>query len=672
MRVLCRADAKNRHITDRTLALPRHAATVTADPRTVGVHTTKKEVSLSSKEQPLGRELAPNPEILAEEMFGKNKTFPKLPSVKEMMEKQIVRIVDFAFTTKNRCLIIGPQGTGKTSFVKAAIEAWGARCVYIPAAVVSPENMYVPFPVDEQGTGRTFLETLFYREMMDGDEPKVVLIDEPGRADGAMMNVVMELIQEGSLMGKPVPGLVTVLACDNPSGMSYGRLNGMDFSQADRFATFQIGQADSPWQRALADEFADVDLSNLFKFYLRWSAVNKGATEILSPRVLSNVIWALLNDFPGKWGLPIMDGRYVVLTGADGEDITTDTIDKLASALGVSSPKRIGNVFDAAIRAALGGHNVYLEGAPGIGKTSRTKALLEQHGVDVAYFSVPAMSPEDMAVPFPDDLGDFLEMLIVGKLARPGPKIVVLDESRRGDRRIQNALMELIQERTVGGMPVPGMIGTIALNNPRMIGSYRLAVGRVDLAQAARFRLNIQLDATDTKFDDYLVGKYGDSISPFIEWWKEDLDDDGRALISARGLERMYDLNRMGMGLEEGKPFVSGEYVPVPLVELEARLADRPIAKLSAIAENIDEWVARLAAGSRDDPDDLEAHLAVYNALNNAAMPHLEKYRQECIQLIAQLSDQYMLQFLTPKQSDRKNFWFKVVQAARVTGASSS
>ena len=617
----------------------------------------------------LGCDLTPNVDKFGR-IFRTNKTFPKLASGKEMLKKRIAQIMDLAVKMKQRCLIIGPQGTGKTSFVKAAIEAMGFKCIYIPAAVISPENMYVPFPVDDQTTGRTFLETLFYREMMEDDQPKVILIDEPGRADQSMMNVVMELIQEGSLMGKPIPGLVTVIACENPSGMSYGRLNGMDFSQADRFATFIIGQGDSPWQRALADEFAAVNLSDLFKYYLKWSAVNKAATEILSPRVLSNVIWALLNDFPGRFGLPIMDGARVTLTGPAGDDITAETLDKIASALGVGNPENVGNVFDAAITAALGGHNVYLEGAPGIGKTSRVKALLAQHDIDVAYFSVPAMSPEDMAVPFPNEDGTFLEMLIVGKLARPGRKIVVLDEARRGDRRIQNALMELIQERTVGGMPVPGLIGTIALNNPPFIGGMRLSVGRVDLAQAARYRLSIQLDATDTKFDDYLVGKYGDQISPFIEWWKEDLDDDGRALISARCIERMLFLHMMDMPLEEGKPYVAGEYVPVPLVELEARLAERPIAKLSAIAENIDEWVARLAAGSRDDPDDLEAHLAVYNALNNAAMPHLEKYRAECIQLVAVLSDQYMLQFLTPKQSNRKNFWFKVVQAARVRAES--
>ena len=637
-------------------------------PEPWGTKQPRKGRILSALE--LGRDLTPNPELFGKTMFGKNKTFTKYASGKEMAKQRIVQIMDFAATTGQRCLIIGPQGTGKTSFGKAAIRAMGARCIYIPAAVISPENLYVPFPVDDQDTGRTFLETLFYREMMDGDEPKIIIIDEPGRADQSMMNVVMELIQEGSLMGKPIPGLVTVIACENPAGMSYGRLNGMDFSQADRFATFIIGQSDTPWQRALADEFADVNLTGLFKFYLKWSAVNKAATEILSPRVLSNVIWALLNDFPGRLGLPIMDGQRVMLTGPAGDDVTADTINKIASALGVSSPENVPNIFDAAITAALDGHNVYLEGAPGIGKTSRVKALLAQHDIDAAYFSVPAMSPEDMAVPFPDDDGAFLEMLIVGKLARPGRKIVVLDEARRGDRRIQNALMELIQERTVGGQPVPGLVGTIALNNPRFIGGMRLSVGRVDLAQAARFRLSIQLDATDTKFDDYLVEKYGDAISPFIEWWKEDLDDDGRALISARCIERMFDLHRMGMPLEEGKPYVSGEYVPVPLIELEARLAERPIAKLSAIAENIDEWVARLAAGARDDPDDLEAHLAVYNALNNAAMPHLEKYRPECIRLVAELSDQYMLQFLTPKQTNRKNFWFKVVQAARVRAES--
>ena len=86
----------------------------------------------------------------------------------------------------------------------------------------------------------------------------------------------------------------------------------------------------------------------------------------------------------------------------------------------------------------------------------------------------------------------------------------------------------------------------------------------------------------------------------------------------------------------------------------------------AVIVKNIDGWVTRLAAGSPDDPADEEAHFAIYNALNNEPLWSLQMNRPNVVRLITHLSDQYMLQFLTPKQSDRKTFWFKVVQEARV------
>ena len=76
-----------------------------------------------------------------------------------------------------------------------------------------------------------------------------------------------------------------------------------------------------------------------------------------------------------------------------------------------------------------------------------------------------------------------------------------------------------------------------------------------------------------------------------------------------------------------------------------------------------DEWVARLAAGSRDDPAYPEAHWLVYNALNNAEMPEL--CRTGCVEVVTHLNDRYVQQLLTARDPERKNFWIKVVQEAR-------
>jgi MoxR-like ATPase len=155
------------------------------------------------------------------------------------MALPMVKAFVHALASGQRYYFVGEAGIGKTSFIKAVGDALGYDVITINAANLGVENLFVPFPVHSEELDVQVLETLFFKRFAASSK-KVIFIDEIGRADQGLANTLMELLQEGTLAGRPIPGLVTVLAADNPQGSSYGRMSGLDFSQADRFATVKL------------------------------------------------------------------------------------------------------------------------------------------------------------------------------------------------------------------------------------------------------------------------------------------------------------------------------------------------------------------------------------------------------------------------------------------------
>lgn len=589
--------------------------------------------------------------------FATNATFSAAPSATEFDGLNVVKAVCYAISSGQRFLLIGDAGIGKTSFLKWMLNLLEIEMVYIPAANVSIENLMVPFPVEDEEFGGKVLDMRFYRQLMS-PKPKVVVVDEIGRADRDTGNTMMELLQEDSLAGEAIPGLLTVIAMDNHAGMDYGRLNSLDFAQADRLATLVIDHNGTPWARALAASYANVNLAQVFSTYARQPIEVR---RLLSPRVLDHLIYALSNDFPAVCALPIIMGERVKLTNATGNDCTDAVLGAMAAALGVANRARVPDIMDKALAAVIrDGINVFFEGSPGFGKTSKIKAFFAANDCDTPYYSVPALSPEDLHVPFPSADGKVLDIMPQRKLiasSRPGrTKVAIWDEVCRGVRRTQNALMEIFQERTVGGQPIPGLAGNVGINNPKQVAGFKLDVGKSDMAQATRWTLSIQLSNTDTGWSGYLYDTYGEEITTFIEWWQDDLDDLGRVLITPRTIERLFGLYKGGLPLEWGKAYVAGEYIAVALVDLQNRLDSQPLVRLRQIAAKVDDYESQLSAGEGNE----NAHLAVFMAFSKAELRQLEGNRDVCVRLMRVLAQQHRINLIRPG-GDRQKFWHKVL-----------
>lgn len=582
-----------------------------------------------------------------------NATYDQMPSVSDYMKMPAVEATMFSIVTGTPVRIIGEPGIGKTAVIEYLCELLGFRCVMLLAAQMSPEDVTVAMPFYSEKLGRKALYSLLYGEMST-DRPKIVVIDDLGRAHPSVNNILMELLQQKSIGGKPIPKVAAMIVTDNPQDDLTGSLSTMDLAVADRCATWLVTAADTPWPWALASKFPELDLTKLVESYFK---LTTEVRRVLSPRVLEWMITLGQESLPLMWALPIVNGVRLRLTNKAHTDVTDETLTKVATALGVPNRESVHDplpkVLDFVRKYKV---NAYIEGAPGVGKTAWITSELKRLGIETTYLSAPAMNRDDLMVPMPteDENGvPYLEMLVHEHFVKEGDWVLVIDEIYRGNRRLISAVMPILNERRVGSLTMDRLLGTVALNNPRTVAGYKLDVGKNDLPVASRFAVSVQVSARDIPWSLYLYNTYGESVSaPFVEWWQEDIDDVGRVLVTPRTLERMIQLYLDGRDIEHGLSYVNGEFVGVKLHHLHTRLEKRPVARLRKIIEDIDDWLARLSEGEIQNP---EAHAHVYMALANAELPQLEEFAEPCLRLLRVLGQQHKINLL--RQTDRAKYW---------------
>src|SRR5579862_9109065 len=142
-------------------------------------------------------------------------------------------------------------------------------------------------------------------------------------------------------------------------------------------------------------------------------------------------------------------------------------------------------IVDGTLTALLSGGHVLLEGVPGLGKTSLVRALGD---VLELSFSRIQFTPDLMPA---DITGTTLIQEDEGGRRfhfQPGPvfaNLVLADEVNRATPKVQSALLEAMQERTVttGGAtrPLPNPFFVLATQNPiELEGTYPLPEAQLD------------------------------------------------------------------------------------------------------------------------------------------------------------------------------------------------
>lgn len=186
-------------------------------------------------------------------------------------------------------------------------------------------------------------------------------------------------------------------------------------------------------------------------------------------------------------------------------------------------------------------YNVLLEGSHGTGKTASIKAtftkLFGEPGVDWLYFSAATMDAWVDFVGVPREVVDadgqrYLDLIRPRALANDTVKAIFFDEFNRAPAKTRNAVMELLQFKSINGKKFHNMKVIWAAINPE--GDDVYDVERLDPAQEDRFDVKIKVPYDVTP--SYFFETYGKAGEAACVWWRN-LDEDVQKMISPRRLE---------------------------------------------------------------------------------------------------------------------------------------
>lgn len=230
--------------------------------------------------------------------------------------------------------------------------------------------------------------------------------------------------------------------------------------------------------------------------------------------------------------------------------------------------------------------NVLFIGRHGVGKTAIVKEAFDRHGLKWRYFSASTMDPwvDFVGVPKEQRMLEAFEVIkelsrideglalewitsnwkmkeesarkIVAhvggpnhvsylKLVRPRDiatgdiEALFFDEFNRSPKKIRNAVMELLQFKSINGEPFPNLKLIWAAVNPFDEEQEVYDVERLDPAQEDRFHIKIGIPYRPN--GEWFKKRYGERIAKAaLQWWEE-LTEEEKDKVSPRRLE--YALN---------------------------------------------------------------------------------------------------------------------------------
>ena len=201
--------------------------------------------------------------------------------------------------------------------------------------------------------------------------------------------------------------------------------------------------------------------------------------------------------------------------------------------------------------------NVLLEGEHGVGKTAVVKqAFTEKYGPmseKWLYFSASTMDPWVDFVGIPREVSDengspYLDLVRRKCLRDNKIEAIFIDEFNRAPMKVRNAIMELIQFKSINGHCFDNIKVVWAAINPHDdAGTYD--VDRIDPAQADRFEIHYSVPyAIDLK---YFKAKYGEATATIAKTWWTELPNDIKKLVSPRRLDYALKIINLGGSIRD-------------------------------------------------------------------------------------------------------------------------
>ena len=211
-------------------------------------------------------------------------------------------------------------------------------------------------------------------------------------------------------------------------------------------------------------------------------------------------------------------------------------------------------------KLAHGNFNVMLVGSHGIGKSTVVKAVAEDLNYVFKYYSSSTMDvySELIGLPVP---GDKEEKVI--DYYRPRDvhqaEFIFFDEMNRAHPRVLNAILEIIQFKSINGVPLPNLKMVWAAINPP---GEDYQVEDLDPALVDRFHAFIKMKAEMNV--EYLSSVMSTELAQGLaDWWEEELNDQQRRILTPRRMEYIGTMVESDVpwrdALPQGHEFPSAE-----------------------------------------------------------------------------------------------------------------
>lgn len=196
------------------------------------------------------------------------------------------------------------------------------------------------------------------------------------------------------------------------------------------------------------------------------------------------------------------------------------------------------------------GLNVLFIGASGVGKTARVKQTFERNNLRYKYFSAATMDPfcDFVGVPkaVKDENGvEYLEYILPRDMRDGKIEAIFMDELNRAHKKVINAVMELLQFKSINGRLFPNLKVIWAAINPED-GEDVYQVTPLDKAQKGRFEVHVQVPYQPDR--TWFVSRYGEHLAKAaLDWWAQ-LPDAQKKEVDPRRLQYALDIYNLPGG----------------------------------------------------------------------------------------------------------------------------
>jgi len=201
--------------------------------------------------------------------------------------------------------------------------------------------------------------------------------------------------------------------------------------------------------------------------------------------------------------------------------------------------------------------NVLFVGKHGVGKTSIVKDAFDRAGLKWHYFSASTMDPwvDFIGVPKEQKTEEgtpYLDLVRPLGFQNDTIEAIFFDEFNRSHKKVRNAVMELLQFKSINGKKFNNLKIIWAAINPEDDETEDYDVEKLDAAQADRFQVYSHIPYKPDL--QYFTDQYDEETArSAISWWT-DLPDDIKNDVSPRRLDYALDLLRLGGDIHDVLP----------------------------------------------------------------------------------------------------------------------